>query len=514
MLILYLIAISIPTMDCSDVIAGMKGFGTTVFEGSRPDTFTVEVIGIRKGLAPGQDIILAKLGGKRIEETGVISGMSGSPVYIDGRLLGAVAYNMGGAFSKEPICGITPIRSMLNPPKTGFSDVYIKEEIPIPVTFSNISDAAYSLFKEEIKRLGLQVGVWGNTSKFPISNLQSPISKQSEQFVPGSPIGVLLVSGDARIGGVGTVTHVEGDRIYAFGHRFMALGEVKLPITTAYIHTVAPSYLTSFKLAEIGNIAGCMDVDAFSGISAVIGKSPPLVDMTVKNGEITYRYKLAKEERLLPLLTNLMLANSLLMSYSSGNITYFAVFNINTKEKQIKLSDVYSGDVYDVVTEMAEDVSSVLKNDYSKLELQSMEFNLIPSYEAKIAQIKDIEGDLRNDTLFLICTVIPYRGKALRIEEKVPIRNSDGKKPLTVSASGCDAVRMRVQNEVGDFNDFVEYVENRPKRTSIVIQVSGQDGDILPLSYGKFIKRNTRPLYEKVVETEWVISGSASCEIK
>ncbi|MEA3431343.1 MAG: hypothetical protein U9R01_01510, partial [candidate division WOR-3 bacterium] len=202
------------------------------------------------------------------------------------------------------------------------------------------------------------------------------------------------------------------------------------------------------------------------------------------------------------------------MSYSSGNITYCAVFNINTKEKQIKFSDIYSGDVYDVVTEMAEDVSSVLKNDYSKLELESMEFNLIPSYEAKIAQIKDIEGDLRNDTLFLICTVIPYRGKALRIEEKIPIRNSDGKKPLTVSASGCDAVRMRVWNEVGDFNDFVEYVENKPKRTSIVIQVSGQDGDILPLSYGKFIKRNKRPLYEKVVETEWVISGSASCEIK
>jgi hypothetical protein len=500
-------------MDYSDVVSGMEGYGITVFEGSKPDTFGVDIIGIRKGIAPGQDIILAKLGGKRIEETGVVSGMSGSPVYIDGKLLGAVSYNMGGAFSKEPICGITPIGNMLNPPKGGFSDIYIKEEIPIPVTFSNISDATISLFKNEIEK----VGWWSNTGKFQISNPQLPTTdyqSSNDKFFPGSPIGVLLVSGDARVGAVGTVTHIEGDRVYAFGHRLMGLGGVELPVTTAHIHTVASSYLASFKIAETESVIGCMDIDAFTGISAVIGKFPSTVDMTVKNGDITYRYKLAKEERLLPLLTNLMLANSLLMSYSSGNITYSAVFNVNTKERQIKLFDTYSGNVTDVVTTMIGDVNSVLQNNYSRLEIESVEFDVTPSYELKTAQIKDIQGDLRDDTLFLICTIIPYRGKLLRIEKRIPIRSSDGEKPLMVSATGCDGIKMRMSKEVTDFDEFVRYLEKRPKRTSVVIQVLSQEDNSLPPSYSRFIKKKKRPLYEKVIETGWVISGKASCNIK
>lgn len=516
MLIFYLIVLSIPIMDYAEVTAGMEGFGITVLEGNKPDTFGVEIIGVRKGIAPGQDIILARLKGKKIEETGIISGMSGSPVYIDGKLLGAVAYNMGGAFSKEPICGITPMGSMLDPPKTGFSDVHIKEEIPIPVSFSNVSDVALSLFKEEIEKMELKGGAWGNATKIPISNSKFPITdyrSSNYQFFPGSPIGVSLVSGDARIGAVGTVTCVDANRVYAFGHRLLGLGAVELPVTTAHIHTVASSYLASFKIAEMGNNIGCMDMDAFTGISAVIGKSPPVVDMTVENGNIIYRYKLAKEERLFPLLVNLMLASSIFMNYSRGNVTYSAVFNIDAKENKIRFSDTYSGEVMDVATAMAGDVNSVFENNYTGLDVKSINFNLIPSYTLKLAHIKDIQGDLRNDTLFLICTVKPYRGKLTRIEEKIPIRNSDGKKPLMVSASGCDGIKKRMWEKIRDFDEFVSYLENRPKRTSLVIQVSSQDDDLLPPSYSKFIKREKRPLYEKVIETEWVISGGVSCEI-
>ncbi len=510
MLIFYLIAISVPVMDCSDVIAGMKGFGITVFEGSNPDTFGVEVIGIRKGIAPGQDIILAKLKGKRIEETGVISGMSGSPVYIDGKLLGAIAYNIGGAFSKEPICGITPIGNILNPPKTCFSDIYIKEEIPIPVSFLNISDAAISLFKREIETLGWQCGVSGSASELSITNYRLP----HYEYSPGSPVGVLLVSGDARMGAVGTITHIEGEKLYAFGHRFMGLGKVEFPIATAHIHTVVSSYYSSFRIAEIGNIIGCMDMDAFTGISAVIGKTSTIIDMTVKNGDITYKYKLAKEKRLFPLLVNFMLASSIFTSYARGNVTYFSVCNIDTKDGEIRLSDTYSGDVMDVIRAMTGDINLILENDYSKLDIESLTFDLTPLYEVKIARINDIQGEIRDDTLILICTLTPYREKPLRIEERIPIRNSDGRKPLRVSISGCDAMKTRMWDEVTDFDEFIRYLENRPKRTSIVIQVFTQNNNYLPPSYSEFMKDGEKPQYEKVIDTEWVILGGASCEIQ
>ncbi|MCD5383558.1 hypothetical protein LR066_02195 [candidate division WOR-3 bacterium] len=506
MLILYLILFSVPTYDYSNLVRGTTGFGITVFEGNKPDTFGVEIIGIRRGVAAGQDIILARLTGERIKETGVISGMSGSPVYIDGKLLGAIAYNMGGAFSKEPICGITPIGSMLNPPGIGFHKTDIDARIPIPVSFSNISNSALSLFQEEIEGLGLQ-SVLG-------ASIDSIINTENRQkLFPGSPIGILLVSGDARIGGTGTVTHIDENRVYALGHRFMGLGTVQLPLTTAYIHTVASSHRASFKIAEIGNTIGYMEMDAFTGISGQIGRLPSMLNMRVQYGEIDYQYKLAKAEGLVPFLINLMLANSIFTNYSTGNVTYLTDFNLKMKEKEVNFSDIYSGNVLDAVIAMMEDIGSVIQNPYTKLDIDSIRIDLTPYYEIRVAELNEIQGEIRDDTLFIIYTLTPYRKRPLRVVEKIPIRDSDKEKSLSVTASGANSLRMRMRNEVRDIDGFIRYMEDRPKRSSIIIQVWGQNDNLLPLSYTRLARERNRPLYEKIIETEWLIIGEAISEI-
>ncbi len=498
-------------MNYADVKEGMEGFGLTIFEGSKPDTFGVEIIGVKRVFTPGQDIIVARLHGERIEETGVIRGMSGSPVYIDGKLIGAISYDFGGAFSKKPICGITPIEDIINPPKMGCYDIPKEQQISLPVCFSNISDMAISLFQEDLERCE-QLNIDGlffcsSTSSGDRTNIDE------EPFFPGSSIGVQLVSGDANLGATGTVTHIDGDRVYAFGHNFLGLGTVNLPVSTSHIYTIVSSYLSSFKISEMGNIVGCMDMDAFTGISAQIGYYPSMVNMTVKNGDIIYRYKLVKEERLLPLLTNLMLGNSILKDYSMGGVTYTTVLNINTKERNITLSDTYSGEVIEVINEIADDINTVLKNSFLKLNVKSLEFELTPSYGYKIALISDLQGYVRDDTLFIICTLTPYKETPLRIEEKIPIRNHDDGEFFVITASGRDYIRIG-NYDISNFDELISYLESRPERTSIIIEVSTVDDGLLPPSYARFLKMEEKPSYKKIIETEWVIMGSTTYEVE
>lgn len=504
-LFLSILITTIPMMDYSEIVPGMVGFGLTVFEGTLPDTFGVEIIGKQEGYAPGQNLIIAELTGERIEETGLISGMSGSPVYIEGKLIGAVSRNLGGPFSKKPICGITPIESVLDPPITGYTPIPKEQKISLPLCFSNISDLAMSLI--------FTSGEFDLLDFHPSHSSSSKGDIQYQEPRPGSSIGVLLVTGDATLGAFGTATHIDKNKIYAFGHSFMGLGNAILPVTTSRIYTVASSYYASFKMAEMGDIIGCTELDAFTGIIAKIGKEPTMVDIMIKSGEKHYNYKIVKEERLLPLLTRLMLASSILTEYSRGEITYSAALNINSEERLIKLTDTYSGDVIDVVTEIGEDISTVIDNGFKRLNIESMEFELSPTDELRIAMIRDLNGYMMGDTLNVICTIIPFRDKPFRLEKKIPIRKSDKKESLTVTASNRD-IQGNSMYEISDFDGLINYLETRPSKTSIVIQVSGSDNRLVPSSYAKFIVKDPKPAYERIVKTDWVILGLAKCEVK
>src|SRR4051812_37074339 len=251
---------AVPLFPLQDVKAGMQGVGRTVFSGNRIEDFQVEILGVLENIGPRQSLILARLSGGPLASTGVMQGMSGSPVYIDGKLVGAVA--MAFPFSKEPIAGIPPIADMLAPagkpaPKAGIrlTDTDVLAALPkrveaqfgsskmvdvaTPVSFGGFTREAVERFAPQLRALGLEPtqGVSGGGRISTAMGARSALQ-------PGSMISVQLLTGDLSMGADGTVTHIDGERVYAFGHRFLAVGSTDLPFARSEVLTLLPSINT------------------------------------------------------------------------------------------------------------------------------------------------------------------------------------------------------------------------------------------------------------------------------
>lgn len=242
----------------------MKGIGRTVFSGTKIEEFGVEILGVLENSGPQQNIILARLSGGPLEKTGVMQGMSGSPVYIDGRLVGAVALSF--PFSKEPIAGIRPIEEMLrsapaaprtmaraNPfaysaefPAPGSAQAGSERliEISSPLWLGGFTRSTIDQFAPQLRAAGLE----------PVQGASAGTASQAGgpkpgKLEPGSMISVQLVTGDLSAGADGTVTEVDGDRVFAFGHRFLGGGETALPFARAEVVTLLASINSSFKIS-------------------------------------------------------------------------------------------------------------------------------------------------------------------------------------------------------------------------------------------------------------------------
>ena len=313
-------------MPVSEVRPGMVGVGRTVFHGAVIEEFTVRIIGTLKSVvAPQRDLILATLEGGPLAETGVIAGMSGSPVYIDGKLLGAVSYQLG-QFPKEPIAGITPIGEMtdatalttaraLRPaavplgyavpasallaiwradlgPARSFgaaaADVIsslLSADLPRPVT-TDLRPIAVPLVVGGFAEGALErlVPSWSGSGFVTVQAPQalgSGAATAATALAPGDAIGVALMSGDFSMGATGTVTQVDGDRVYAFGHPLYNLGPTAFPMTRADVIAVLPSLATSSKIASLGAVVGTISQDRATAIAGRLGAAPTLVPVTV-----------------------------------------------------------------------------------------------------------------------------------------------------------------------------------------------------------------------------------------
>src|SRR5262245_24480033 len=298
---------------------GMTAVGRTVFEGDRLDEFKVHILGVlRNVIGPKRDLILARLEGGPLANAGVIAGMSGSPVYIDGRLVGAVSYSLG-EFSKEPIAGITPIAEMiadatLATPRRQLPRVEVAGTLT-PESFQASLRQAFSLTRPfaqspgDVQVLGdvsaglgtllrpiatpLTLGGFDPSIVAPVTSIfheqgfvpmlaggaQSPASARAAapRLRPGDPIGVALMSGDLEIGATGTVTDIDNDLIRAFGHPFYGLGPTQFPLTRAYVHAVLPSLPASQKIASTGDVIGVISQDRATTIAGTLGKGPTMI---------------------------------------------------------------------------------------------------------------------------------------------------------------------------------------------------------------------------------------------
>lgn len=330
-----------------DVRPGMKGVGKTVMVGTTLEEFGAEVLGVMRNVSPGRDMILCRLSGCDLDHAGIVQGMSGSPIYVDGKLLGAVAF--AWEFAKDPIAGVTPFSQMVR--YTRFSDRRLAAERQDGAIRRSTPASGWSWSLESRDADGpIAVGAAGLGGMEPIATpiaaggfgatgmavladrlgplgmapvsgggaLQEIIEREGDKPLrPGSPLSVAMVVGDFDLSGIGTVTHVEGDRVYGFGHPMLGLGACELPMMSGYIHTVYPRASVSMKMGSPLKVIGVLDTDVSTGIAGRLGEVPDLVPMTVKvrtgtfSEPSTYRVEVIREPRLMPGLIASVLSNAL-----------------------------------------------------------------------------------------------------------------------------------------------------------------------------------------------------------
>ncbi len=303
-LIVLFIFVSVSTLfsqnleiiDVDEIKEGMKGYGYTIVQGTNVTKFDVTVVSVLKKYRSGADAILIRLEGDYFDHTGVASGMSGSPIYIEDKLAGALAF--GWSFSKDPIVGITPIKYMLdlydveptdhsgsgrvtnivslnNTSKSSLdkSGSYRKNvansanasSLPIPMLFSGFSDTAFNYYSKIYENMGFFTAGGGSGGDLKYSG---------EKFVNGDGVAIVLIDGDLSIAGVGTVTTTDDDKYLVFGHSMYGKGLLKAPVAKAYINSIIPSLSISFKLGAPTSYVGYTTYDNMYGVAGVYGDIP------------------------------------------------------------------------------------------------------------------------------------------------------------------------------------------------------------------------------------------------
>ena len=274
------------TWDADDLIAGQKGVGYCVLQGTQLDSFEVEILGVQHDvIQPGRALILARLSGANLEETGLFHGMSGSPVFVEGMLVGAVAH--GWTFSMEPICGITPIREMLDLLEHDLSGpneypmaaappvgtLHRIEPLPLPVWVSGAGRGVEAFLADVLEPMGM----------IPVTGLGASASTTNPpgDLKPGSSVGVQMVRGDMSVSAIGTVTWIEGDRVLAFGHPYLNVGAVDMPMTRTVVHGVLPSQYSSFVLGSTGETIGALRQDRSVGVAGLLGEEAWMLPVAV-----------------------------------------------------------------------------------------------------------------------------------------------------------------------------------------------------------------------------------------
>jgi hypothetical protein len=418
------------TLPLEQIKAGMTGKGKTVFEENKIEEFDVEILDVLYNIAPKRNIILAKLKGEIFDKAGVIQGMSGSPVYVSGKLIGAVAYSIGD-FAKEAIAGLTPIGEMLSIEREGTAKSSFSPQIPfkknlsleelfeinkellpprssfiskgqtlaplgIPLVFSGFSSNTFEKAKVFFSDLGFYP-VRGGPSGQSLQRISSPDLALYE----GDPVAVQLVRGDIDLSAVGTVTHVDGNKVFAFGHSLYNLGPVDYIMSKARVITVVPRLSTSFKMSSTDVLVGSFAQDRIPGMFGKIGKIPKLVpinvQMTDKEGSIkNFKIEVVTDKILTPALVNLSLASVLSVEERAlGDLSLELRGDVYLENgMSVHLEDLFSGSFNTSGTRLSNLIAAVvyflINNEFTELSVHRIDLSVRTSEEAKFSYLEKV----------------------------------------------------------------------------------------------------------------------------
>ena len=417
-------------MPLDQVKAGQKGKGRTVFEENKIEEFDVDILGVLYNYQPKRNVILARLRGKNLETTGVVAGMSGSPVYIDGKLIGAIAF--GFPYAKEAIAGITPIGEMLAistekaksssfpsarmsfAPSLRMEDIFeiwkdgfaVQQDfiaagqacrfLKIPLLFSGFSSNAVEKARPFLSRMGFYPVLSGQAGQ-AVEKRPSPEPALRE----GDPVTVQLISGDMDMSALGTVTYVDGNKILAFGHPLYNMGPVDYAMTRATVMTIVPALDNSFKLAATGNLIGAFTQDRAPGALGEIGRTPRMIPINVRLIDDSldlreFKFQVINDRILSPLLANLSLV-SLLGSEgrSNGDLSLELDGDIYLDNKQsVHLEDLYSGNFGASTQDLSGILTAVIylliNNEFKDVGIFRIDLNIRTSEQPKFAYLERV----------------------------------------------------------------------------------------------------------------------------
>ncbi|MEW5946874.1 MAG: hypothetical protein AB1742_11810 [bacterium] len=466
-------------MAPDEVKPGMKGKGLSVFRGTAAEEFGVEILGVLKKRIAGIDLILARLSGMGLEESGTVAGMSGSPVYVDGKMIGAVAYAWG--FQKEPICGITPITEMLKVLDGGDggtgggfpggadargqgsgSGAAELAPIPTPVSLGGFTAAGESRMREALAPFGM----------FPV-RLGGEAGAGAAQYgdagdlQPGSAVSVPLVTGDLYMGAVGTVTYREGDRVLALGHSFFNMGPVELPMGGAVVHSVMPSYSRSFKLASPTPPVGALIADRLAAVMGVFGVKVPMIParLTVKSPDMKEPETLNIEVVRNDLLSAWLLYGAAYDAFARsvgelGEATVSVTVRGSIEEHPAPFvfrdAYFYIGEVFFV--DVLEHLTTLAFNRFRKVRIKDLEVEVKAERAIKLATVEGLTASGRmfhpGDTVELNVRLLRYDGgeRVEKLSIEIPRDAAPG--AVTVTVTGGEGLGYPSKVPPADFEQF------------------------------------------------------------
>jgi hypothetical protein len=510
---------------------GMKGVGKTCYLGSKPEEFQVEVLGVLRGISPGADAVLARLSGGPLDRTGVFEGMSGSPVYIDGKLVGAVAFSF--PFAKEAVGGITPIGQMIDAfsetaasgggaPRTALKksalwnyrlqvpevdpaqrlvqvtpfDAALQPRlaplaghalVPIatPLHVAGFSPETLQLFGPQLKAMGIAV-LQGTGATGKATGLPDPAPIE-----PGANIVVPLVRGDMDASAGGTVTHVDGKNLYAFGHLLFNLGFTELPMHKGRALTVFPSLQSSFKILETSEPVGSIRQDRHSGIYGVLGEKTRMIPMhvemtTSRKVKKTLSYEVARDRFLTPFLVNLTVFNSIVSSERSLGVSTLDVKGrISIKgQEAVEIENRFSSDNNSPVfasLSVALPVNFLLTSGYQNLEVEKIDLEIEAVEDDRAALLDSLRYDRpevkAGESFGLDLFYKKTNGEV--VQDSIPVKVPGEIKPGPVSvlvADGTTLMSLDAREQGDDFiprdlAQLIRFINNIRKNDRLYVRI-------------------------------------------
>ena len=534
------------TFPVDELKAGMVGIGRTVFEGDRLDEFKVHILGVlRNVIGTRRNLILARLEGGPLANTGVIAGMSGSPVYIDGRLVGAVSYSLG-QFSKEPIAGITPIGEMTEAATfAGPRRQAARVELQMPLTPESLAASLRQAFNwmrpfadspNDVQVFGdgsvnagigtllrpiatpLTLGGFDSVVIDPVaaafrdqgfvpvmagSSSLAPRAAQSNggaaaaapPLRPGDPVGVALMSGDLELGATGTVTDVDGNRVYAFGHPFYGLGPTAFPMTRAHVLTVLPSLANSMKIASTGDVIGTVQQDRATTIAGTLGPGPALIpvrlSLTSERGtKKTFNMAMVNDQLFTPLLAFLSITNTLGSYERQNGAASYAIRGTASIKKygQVAFEDLFSGDQPSAgaAAYVVAPINFLLRNAFEDVELERLDLEIDASEQPRSATLERVWIDgmkpKAGSSVNLKVLLRTYRGEEFTRTVPVSIpASATGTLSIMVSdgarLSQWEARELQVQPlQTRGLPQMIQVLNNARKNNRLYVRLLGRDG--------------------------------------